>query len=37
MEEFIIKIPATKRDIKLKDWQKFQDVLEKNKDVKDSD
>jgi hypothetical protein len=37
MEEFIIKIPATKRDIKLKDWQKFQDVLEKNKDAKDSD
>ena len=37
MEEFSIKIPVTKRDIKLKDWQKFQDVLEKNKDAEDSD
>ena len=35
MKEFTIKIPTTKRDVKLRDWQRFQDVLEANKEVKD--
>lgn len=36
MSEFIISIPSTLRDVKLKEWQKFQTVLESNKDDKDS-
>ena len=32
MNELTISIPSTLRDIKLKDWQKFQGILEKNKD-----
>ena len=36
MSEFIISIPSTLRDVKLKEWQKFQTVLESNKDDKNS-
>ena len=36
MNEFIISIPSTLRDVKLKEWQKFQTVLESNKDDKNS-
>lgn len=36
MSEFTISIPATLRDVKLKDWQKFQVILEKNKDDENS-
>ena len=32
MNELTISVPSTLRDIKLKDWQKFQGILEKNKD-----
>lgn len=36
MKEFSIEIPTTKRDIKLHQWQRFQDVLSKNKGAEDS-
>ena len=36
MNDFTISIPTSKRDIKLKEWQEFQSILEKNKDDKGS-
>lgn len=36
-KEFEISIPSSLRDIKLKDWQKYIDIYEKNKDSEDSD
>lgn len=36
MNEFTINIPTTLRGVKLKEWQKFQDILESNKDDKGS-
>lgn len=37
MKEFSISIPATINDIKIKDWQRFQKVLDDNKDDKNKD
>lgn len=36
MKELTISIPTTLRDIKLKEWQKFQAILDKNKDNEDN-
>tara|TARA_R110002050_G_scaffold49606_3_gene115142 strand:- start:442 stop:1149 length:708 start_codon:yes stop_codon:yes gene_type:complete len=37
MKEFRLSIPSTLRDVKLRDWQRFQDVYDKNKDNDNQD
>ena len=37
MSKQIIKVPSTLRDIKLKEWQRFQEVLDNNKDNDNND